>query len=252
MTIYDWFVGSARKPMAPQGLVHALGFRSEQGLLALVTCDLHDIAGIDATAITAHITLHPIEPVEVILVANNSHAGTNYATLSPAIQHQVVHAIVDAIIDALTFGCPATMRVLPHALQWRKFDEQPIATLTIHPHHQHIDTTLHQQLSHDCGDPVLMVRHAGDDNAWDSTTIAAQFATCSATPVTTVAWRHHAGCWVLTINQTAIGIVPGTLSTPPSWTHHLLSTRPRQPLTPAQITTTLTFLHEVSSDVSPN
>jgi hypothetical protein len=213
---------------------------------------LHDIAGIDTTAITAHITLHPIEPVEVILVANSSQAAADYATLNPTTQHHGVHAIVDAIIDALTFGCPATMRVLPHALQWRKFDEQPIATLTIHPHQQAIDTTLHQQLSHDCGDPVLMARHAGDDATWDSTTIGPQFAACNATPVTTVAWRHHDGCWVLTINQTAIGIIPGTLSTPPSWAHHLLSTRPRQPLTPAQITTTLLFLHEVTHDVSPD
>jgi hypothetical protein len=218
----------------------------------LVTCDLHDIAGIDATAITAHITLHPIEPVEVILVANSSQAAVDYATLTPALQHHVVHAIVDAIIDALTFGCPATMRLLPHALQWRKFDEQPIATLTIHPRQQAIDTALHQKLSHDCGDPVLMVRHAWDAPMWDSMTIGARFAACSATPVTAVAWRQHDDCWALTINQTTIGIIPGTLSTPPSSIHLVLSSRPCLPLTPSQTTATIVFLHEVTHDVSPN
>ena len=183
-------------------------------------------------------------------MATHSQAATEYATLSPTTQHHVVHAIVDAIIDALTFGCPATMRVLPHALQWRKFDEQPIATLTIHPRQQPRDTALHQQLSHDCGDPVLMVRHAWDDTSWNSTTIATQFATCSATPVTSVAWRQHDGCWVLTINQTAIGVIPGTLSPPPNQVQHVLSARPHQQLSPAQITAALTFLHEVTHDVS--
>jgi len=250
MTTYDWFVGSASKRLGQQGWVHAIGFRSEQGLLALVSCDLPDIAGIDATAITAHITLHPIEPVEVILVANSSQSAVDYATLNPATKHQAIHAIVDTIIDALTFGCPATLRVTPHVLQWRKFDEQPIATLTLHPRQQPIDTALHQQLTHDCGDPVLMVYHAWDNDAWDNTTIAAQLATCSATPVTSVDWHHHDDCWLLHINHTTLGVIPGTVAIDPLWPHHLIAARPHVTLTAAQTETVRFFLHEANHDVN--
>ena len=250
MTTHDWFVGSASKRLGQQGWVHAIGFRSEQGLLALVTCDLHDIAGIDATAITAHITLHPIESVEVLLMANSSQSAVDYTTLNPATKHHVIHAIVDAIIDALTFGCPATLRVTPHALQWRKFDEQPIATLTLHPPQQIIDTTLHQQLTHDCGDPVLMMRHAWDNDAWDSTTIGAQLATCSATPVTSVDWQHHDDCWLLHINHTTLGVIQGTVASDPYWPHHLIATRPHVTLTAAQTAATFVFLHEANHDVN--
>jgi hypothetical protein len=250
MTTYDWFVGSASKRLGQQGWVHAIGFRSEQGLLALVSCDLPDIAGIDATAITAHITLHPIEPVEVILVANSSQSAVDYATLNPATKHHAIHAIVDAIIDTLTFGCPATLRVTPHVLQWRKFDEQPIATLTLHPRQQPIDTALHQQLTHDCGDPVLMVYHAWDNDAWDNTTIAAQLATCSATPVTSVDWHHHDDCWLLHINHTTLGVIPGTVAINPLWPHHLIAARPHVTLTAAQTETVRFFLHEANHDVN--
>jgi hypothetical protein len=213
-------------------------------------CDLPDIAGIDATAITAHITLHPIEPVEVILVANSSQSAVDYATLNPATKHHAIHAIVDAIIDALTFGCPATLRVTPHVLQWRKFDEQPIATLTLHPRQQPIDTALHQQLTHDCGDPVLMVYHAWDNDAWDNTTIAAQLATCSATPVTSVDWHHHDDCWLLHINHTTLGVIPGTVAIDPLWPHHLIAARPHVTLTAAQTETVRFFLHEANHDVN--
>ena len=250
MTTYDWFVGSASKRMTPQGWVHAIGFRSERALLALVAADVDDVALIDLTAITAHLTLHPIETVEVILVASGSQSALAYATLTPAAQHQVIHAIVDAIIDALTFGCPATMRVTPHALQWRKFDEQPIATLTMHPHQQIIDTTLHQHLTHACGDPVLMVRHAWNDTTLDSTTIATQLTTSNATPVTSVDWHHRADCWLLTINHTNLGIIPGTLATAPQASHHLIATRPHVTLTADQTAATFVFLHEANHDVN--
>jgi hypothetical protein len=250
MTTYDWFVGSASKRMMPQEWVHAIGFRSERALLALVAADIDDVAAIDLTAITAHLTLHPIETVEVILVASGTQSALPYTTLTPTNQHQVIHAIVDAIIDALTFGCPATLRVTPHALQWRKFDEQPIATLTMHPPQQVIDTTLHQQLTHACGDPVLMVRHAWDNDAWDSTTIAAQLTTSSATPVTSVDWQHHDDYWVLSINHTTLGIIPGMLTTAPQSSHHLIATRPHVTLTAAQTAATFVFLHEANHDVN--
>ena len=249
MTTYDWFVGSASKVLTPRGWVHAIGFRSERALLALVAADIDDVAAIDVTAITAHLTLHPIETVEVILVASGTQSALGYATLTPAAQHQVIHAIVDAIIDALTFGCPATVRVTPHALQWRKFDEQPIATLTLHPRQQVSDATLHQQLTHACGDPVLMMRHAWDDATWDSSTLAAQLATSQATPVTSVDWQHRADCWVLNINHIMLGIIPGMLVTAPQVSHHLIATRPHITLTADQTAATFVFLHEATHDV---
>lgn len=250
MTTCDWFVGSASKILAPRGWVHALGFRSEQALLALVVCDIDDVTLIDLTAITAHLTVHPIETVEVILVASGIQSAFTYAPLTPTAQHQVIHAIVDAIIDALTFGCPATLRVTPHAMQWRKFDEQPIATLTLHPDYQTIDTLLHQQLTHDCGDPVLMVRQAWSTSPYNSTTLSTQLATQQAIPVSAVNWHHHDSCWLLRINHTTIGIIPGTLATPCDWPQHLIALQPHVTLTATQAESTFVLLHEANRDVN--
>jgi hypothetical protein len=74
----------------------------------------------------------PIEAVDVVLVASGVHGALSWDTLDADAQHVVVHRLVDCIIDALTFGCPAVMRVTANAIQWRKFDDHPIGTLTRH------------------------------------------------------------------------------------------------------------------------
>ncbi len=250
MTTDDWFVGSASKRIGSRAWVHAIGFRSERALLALVACDIDDVATIDLTAITAHLSLHPIETVEVLLVASGIQDAIGYRSITPNAQHQVIHAMVDAIVDALTFGCPATIRVTPHALQWRKFDEHPIATLTLHPQPQQIDTTLHQQLTRDCGEPVLIMRTASLTNGWDTTAIAAQLTACSAIPVSTVTWRHQDNCWVLCFNQTPLAIIPGTLASTPDWPHHVVASRPHYALTANQSASTRRFLQEAHRDVN--
>jgi hypothetical protein len=97
-----------------------------------------------------------------------------------------------------------------------------------------------------------MVRHAWDSATWDSTAIAAQLTTCNATPVTSVDWHHHDDCWLLRINHTTLGIIPGIIATDHHWPHHLIATRPHITLTAAQTEAVHFFLHEANHNVSPD
>lgn len=209
----DWFIGSASKALDATAThwVHAIGFRSESALMALVVCDIDTVSGIDRQSIGAHINLHPIEAVDVILVASGVTGSLAFATLDASARHTVVHRVVDSIIDALTFGCPAVMRVTPHAIQWRKFDEHPIATLTRHT--APFDAQLRRELTQTCGDPTMCTTSAVP---LASHTIVADLHTTPAHPVARVSWQQHTGGWVLTINDTRIVITAGVLDPAPS------------------------------------
>jgi hypothetical protein len=224
MNTTDWFVGSASRAINPDPteraghatfahvgaplMVHAVGFRGEDCLLALVVCDIEHPERIDVSSLTFHINLHPITPVEVILVASGTRRSPDYGATSAAYQHQVVHAITDCVIDALTFGCPAQMRVTPHAIQWRKFDEQPIATIALHA----AGTILSDADLIACitrwQAPVLHVTQAVDHGDITLAQLFADIATAAKTPVTQVAWQHDGLRWFVTINDTRLHVVP--------------------------------------------
>ena len=217
MNTTDWFVGSASRAIDPDPtergthatfahvaaplMVHAVGFRGEDCLLALVVCDIEHPERIDVSSLTFHINLHPITPVEVILVASGTRRSPDYGATSEAYQHQVVHAITDCVIDALTFGCPAQMRVTPHAIQWRKFDDLPIATLALHP----AGTTLSDAQLTACISqwhaPVLHVTQAGAHVDVPLEQMFDAIALATKTPVNRVAWQHDGPCWLVTIND---------------------------------------------------
>jgi hypothetical protein len=224
MNTTDWFVGSASRAINPDPteraghatfahvgaplMVHAVGFRGEDCLLALVVCDIEHPEHIDVSSLTFHINLHPITPVEVILVASGTRRSPNYGATSAAYQHQVVHAITDCVIDALTFGCPAQMRVTPHAIQWRKFDEQPIATVALHAAGTILSDADLTACITQWQAPVLHVTQAVDHG---DVTLAQRFddiATAAKTPVTQVAWQHDGLRWFVTINDTRLHVVP--------------------------------------------
>ncbi|MFM7679777.1 MAG: hypothetical protein ACKO83_13100 [Roseiflexaceae bacterium] len=220
----DWFIGSASKLLDGTRVsrwVHTIGFRSEHVLLALVVCDIDDISRIDRQSISMHINLHPIEAVDVVLVASGVHGALSWDTLDADAQHVVVHRLVDCIIDALTFGCPAVMRVTPNAIQWRKFDDHPIGTLTRHT--APIDPTIRHSLTQQCGDPVVVTTSSLPVSA-DS--IVDALASAQEQPVTHVSWQHHAQHWHVTVGATTIVITDGKLPASPATTTWCLSTAP--------------------------
>ena len=224
MNTTDWFVGSASRAINPDPteraghasfahvgaplMVHAVGFRGEDCLLALVVCDIEHPERIDVSSLTFHINLHPITPVEVILVASGTRRSPDYGATSPAYQHQVVHAITDCVIDALTFGCPAQMRVTPHAIQWRKFDEQPIATVALHAAGTILSDADLTACITQWQAPVLHVTQAVDHGDTTLAQLFADIATAAKTPVTQVAWQHDGLRWFVTINDTRLHVVP--------------------------------------------
>ena len=224
MNTTDWFVGSASRAINPDPteraghatfahvgaplMVHAVGFRGEDCLLALVVCDIEHPERIDVSSLTFHINLHPITPVEVILVASGTRRSPDYGATSAAYQHQVVHAITDCVIDALTFGCPAQMRVTPHAIQWRKFDEQPIATVALHAAGTILSDADLTACITQWQSPVLHVTQAVDHGDTTLAQLFADIATAAKTPVTQVAWQHDGPRWFVTINDTRLHVVP--------------------------------------------
>lgn len=224
MNTTDWFVGSASRAINPDPteraghatfahvgaplMVHAVGFRGEDCLLALVVCDIEHPERIDVSSLTFHINLHPITPVEVILVASGTRRSPDYGATSAAYQHQVVHAITDCVIDALTFGCPAQMRVTPHAIQWRKFDEQPIATIALHAAGTILSDADLTACITQWQAPVLHVTQAVDHGDITLAQLFADIATAAKTPVTQVAWQHDGLRWFVTINDTRLHVVP--------------------------------------------
>ena len=228
MNTTDWFVGSASRAINPDPteraghatfahvgaplMVHAVGFRGEDCLLALVVCDIEHPERIDVSSLTFHINLHPITPVEVILVASGTRRSPDYGATSAAYQHQVVHAITDCVIDALTFGCPAQMRVTPHAIQWRKFDEQPIATIALHTAGTILSDADLTACITQWQAPVLHVTQAVDHGEATLAQLFADIATAAKTPVTQVAWQHDGLRWFVTINDTRLHVVPDVQS----------------------------------------
>lgn len=220
----DWFIGSASNALdyrTTDTWVHTIGFRSEQALLALVVCDIDDVGAIDRQSVSMHINLHPIEAVDVILVASGAQTAIRWDSLDADTRHTVVHRLVDCIIDALTFGCPAVMRVTPNAVQWRKFDDQPIATLT--RHNAPIAPAIRHTLTYTCGDPVVATTSSVpvSDHA-----IAASLATATPHPVTQVHWQANTRHWVLTVDAATIIITDGQVPTTTSTSAWCLSMAP--------------------------
>jgi hypothetical protein len=85
----DWFVGSATKsiPTAVSGMqdgrIHAFGFRGDEQLFALVACDVAYVAALDISSVNFHINLHPITPVQVVLVASGRGPARDMRTAHP-------------------------------------------------------------------------------------------------------------------------------------------------------------------------
>lgn len=219
----DWFIGSASKLLdAPSATwVHTIGFRSETALMALVVCDIDDVRSIDRQSVRMHINLHPIEAVDVILVASGVRTALTWDMCDNGTQHTLIHRIVDCIIDALTFGCPAMMRITPHALQWRKFDAHPIATLTRHT--PPIDPATRTQLTAVCGDPTLATSSAFPLATRD---ISNDLLQAPAQPVTHVQWQQYDTAWKLTINTLVVVITSGRLVVSPITAVWCLCTAP--------------------------
>ena len=243
MNTTDWFVGSASRSIEPDAterasqatfagiqqplMVHAIGFRGEDCLLAIVVCDVREPSHIDLSSVRFHINLHPITPVEVIIVASGTCAAPTYTATSAAYQHQVVHAITDCVIDALTFGCPAVMRVTPHAIQWRKFDELPIATLTFHAAGTQLRATDHAAMNQHCHAPVLCVTHAQRIDPVTLTQLLDAIDTAPKQAVTHVRWQHDGPDWTVTVNDVAMQFVSphGTAS----GATHAIAMQPAEP-----------------------
>lgn len=208
----DWFVGSATKsiPTAVSGMqdgrIHAFGFRGDEQLFALVACDVAYVAALDISSVNFHINLHPITPVQVVLVASGRGPARDMRTCTTDERHQLIHIITDCVIDALTFGCPATMRLAPSAIQWRKFDDQPIATLVMHDatHDPHHDT--HDALIDACGDPVIHLTHATRQPHWGVDQITHLLKTAAPEPLRHITWHKHGTGWVITLNHTSLVI----------------------------------------------
>lgn len=223
MTSPDWFIGSASRTIDPNPserttapfahctsplAVHAIGFRGEDCLFALVVCDIAQTQLIDRSSLRFHIHLHPITPVEVVIVASGTTASPAYGATSAAYQHRVVHAITDCVIDALTFGCPAVMRVTPDAIQWRKHDEHPIATLTFHAAGTQLRASERSALHAACHEPVLAVTDAHRTAPVPVATIIHDIRCAPRTTVGAVQWRTDETGWALTVETTTIHIRP--------------------------------------------
>ena len=242
MNTTDWFVGSASRSIDPDTteratqatfagiqhplMVHAVGFRGEDCLLAIVVCDVREPHHIDVSSVAFHINLHPITPVAVVIVASGTSAAPAYTATSAAYQHQVVHAITDCVIDALTFGCPAIMRVTPHAIQWRKFDELPIATLTLHPQGTQLRTADHTAMNQRCLAPVLCVTHAQRVEPIPLTQLLDDISAAPTQPVTQVRWQHDGPDWTVIVNEVAMQFVPS--ASPAAGAAHAIAINPHE------------------------
>lgn len=208
----DWFVGSATKFIPESfggmhdGRIQAFGFRGDDQLFALVVCDMTHVAALDISSVNFHVNLHPITPVQVVLVASGRRPTTDVRTCTTDERHQLVHIITDCVIDALTFGCPATMRLAPSAIQWRKFDEQPIATLVLHDATHDPQHTTHTTLIATCGDPVIHLTHMQHQPDWDVDQLTHTLKSAAPTPLRHVAWHKQDSAWVITLNHTSLVI----------------------------------------------
>lgn len=212
----DWFVGSATKeiPLAngtvSDGRIHALGFRGDDQLFALVICDLDHVAGLDVSSVNFHINLHPITPVQVVLVSSGRTPAPDIRHNDAVYNHQLVHIITDCVIDALTFGCPATIRTTADAIQWRKFDEQPIATLVFHDATHDNRHTSHTELIDQCGDPVMHATLAYPaQSTWSVSQLTHQLSQAEPQPLRHIAWQSHAYGWDIMLNQVHL-VINGT------------------------------------------
>jgi hypothetical protein len=185
-----------------------VGFRGEDCLFALVVCDIRDTGLIDRSSLRFHINLHPITPVEVVIVSSGTTASPAYGATSPEYQHRVVHAITDCVIDALTFGCPAVMRVTPDAIQWRKHDEHPIATLTLHAAGTQLSAAERSALDAACHDPVLSMTDARRTTPVPVATIIHGIRSAQRHTVMAVRWQQDDGSWQLVVNDTTLRLVP--------------------------------------------
>lgn len=208
----DWFVGSATKfiPQALGGMadgrIQAFGFRGDDQLFALVVCDVTHVATLDISSVNFHINLHPITPVQVLLVSSGRSPARDIRDCTIDERHQLVHIITDCVIDALTFGCPATMRLAPSAIQWRKFDDQPIATLVMHDTTHDPRHTTHADLITACGDPVIHLTHMQHQPHWQVDQLAHTLKSAAPTPLRHIAWHKHDNAWVITLNHTSLVI----------------------------------------------
>lgn len=208
----DWFVGSATK-FIPEilsgmsdGRIQAFGFRGDDQLFALTVCDVINVAALDVSSVNFHINLHPITPVQVVLVASGRHPAPDMRHCTTDVRHQLIHIITDCVIDALTFGCPATMRLAPSVIQWRKFDEQPIATLVFHDSRHDTTHASHTDLIAACGDPVIHLTHYHRHPHWDSQQLAHTLTSAAPAPLRTVAWQALPPGWMITLNDTTLVI----------------------------------------------
>jgi hypothetical protein len=208
----DWFVGSATKSIPdalsgiPEGRIQTVGFRGDDQLFALVVCDMLHVGDLDISSVDFHINLHPITPVQVVLVASGRLPAPDVRNCTTDEQHLLVHIITDCVIDALTFGCPATMRLAPSSIQWRKFDNQPIATLVMHDamhDRQHIS---HTELIAACGDPVMHLTHYQRQPHWDVTQLTHALKNAAPESLQHVAWHKQPTGWVITLNDTSLVI----------------------------------------------
>lgn len=211
----DWFVGSATKYIPrgegaiADGRIQAFGFRGDDQLLALIVCDLVHVADLDLSSVNFHINLHPITNVQVILLSSGRTPAYDIRQQSPADRHHIVHVITDCVIDALTFGCPATMRITANAIQWRKFDEQPIATVVFHDQTHDPAHNSHAPLLAACGDPVMHVTHAQPQPLWDVTQLIEALAIATPQPLRHVSWLASPYGWQITLNDTRLVIDEG-------------------------------------------
>jgi hypothetical protein len=208
----DWFVGSATKSIPDSidgthaGRIQAFGFRGDDQLFALAVCDVINVATLDISSVNFHVNLHPITPVQVVLVASGRHPAPDVHTCTTDERHQLIHIITDCVIDALTFGCPATMRLAPSVIQWRKFDDQPIATLVFHDVHHDAPHASHTELIAACGDPVIHLTHYHRHPHWDSQQLAHALKTATPAPLRQVTWQAQQPGWMITLNETTFGI----------------------------------------------
>jgi hypothetical protein len=208
----DWFVGSATKSIpdtisgASGGQIQAFGFRGDDQLFALAVCDMTHVAALDISSVNFHINLHPITAVQLVLVASGRTPAPDVHQCTNEERHQLVHIITDCVIDALTFGCPATMRLAPSAIQWRKFDDQPIATLVLHDASHDQQHANHAELIAACGDPVIHLTHLHRHPHWGVHQLTHTLKSAAPAPLRHIAWHKQSTAWVITLNDTSLVI----------------------------------------------
>ena len=220
MSSTDWFVGSASQyiPAPPHNetyAIHALGFRGDDALCVLVTCDIVDPQSIDCSSLHFHIQQHPLATVTAIIVPSGRSDSLCIADMDVDFRHRIVHAITDCVVDALTFGCPAVMRWGTHGVQWRKFDDHPIGTMLLQSPQSQAAAADMAHLIQRYGDPVIWMCGAGSMEAGPHAGATDVFALTSPEPLQHVQWHQHAdGSWQIDLNEHHLLLVAGVVARP--------------------------------------